>query len=285
MRGKDYNTGLRGVLFEARHYERMGSAVWLYAWLVLRQTHQTGETGWVLGGAPVSYREIEEETGFNDRTLERWMSTLRRYGYIQTEAAMGGLIVRITKAKKHGQARNSAEAGNVERLRRASERLRNFAGGVRNCAEGDTQDCVAEGAELSENTEVPLRISSSSVEESIRRNTNRDENRNAQDFQRQQQNLNPSYSSEIQKQNLNQPRRVTRNLFEDPGCVPRVRVQEPRTSWLAIAEARLQQERMRAERDNEVRRELFVGTGPEIRREVRTKERKATADAEEGKRR
>jgi len=64
MRGKDFNAGLRGVLFEVRHYKRMGAAVWLYGWLVLRQTHQTGSLGWVLGGSPVSYREIEEETGF-----------------------------------------------------------------------------------------------------------------------------------------------------------------------------------------------------------------------------
>lgn len=139
MRGKDFNIGLRGVLFEARHYERMGSAVWLYAWLVLRQTHQTGDTGWVLGGAPVSYREIEAETGFNVRTLERWMSTLRRHGYIHTEAVMGGLIVRITKAKKHAQARNSAEPGGAEGLRRAADGLRKLAGGVRKSAEGDTQ--------------------------------------------------------------------------------------------------------------------------------------------------
>ena len=99
MRGKDFNAGLRGVLFDARHYERMGSAVWLYGWLVLRQTHQSGAVGFVLGGAPVRYGEIEEETGFNIRTLERWMAVLRRYGYIETETAPGGVVIRITKAK------------------------------------------------------------------------------------------------------------------------------------------------------------------------------------------
>jgi hypothetical protein len=284
MRGKDFNTGLRGVLFEARHYERMGSAVWLYAWLVLRQTHQSGDTGWVLGGSPVSYREIEEETGFNIRTLERWMSTLRRYGYVQTEAAMGGLIVRITKAKKHAQARNSAEGGNVDRLRRASERLRKLAGGIRNCAEGDTQGCVAGRGELSGNTQLPLRISSSSVEESVERNTSRDENQTAKDFEQQRQNLDPSYSGEQQNQKPNEPSHATRNLFADPGRVPRVRVQEPRNSWLAIAQARLQQERMRTERDDVVRRELFVGAGPQIRTKVCTQEQKTAPDAEEVKR-
>ena len=110
MREKDYNTGLRGVLFEAQHHARMGSAIWLYGWLVLRQTHQTGTTGWVLGGAPITYREIEEETGFNRRTLERWMSLLRKHGYIATAFARGGVIVRILKAKKHGRERGCRAA-------------------------------------------------------------------------------------------------------------------------------------------------------------------------------
>src|SRR5271169_1669689 len=91
MREKNYNTGLRGVLFEERHYARMGAAIWLYGWLVLRQTHQSGEVGFVLGGAPVRYREIEEETGFNRRTLERWLSTLRKQGYIETTVAESGV--------------------------------------------------------------------------------------------------------------------------------------------------------------------------------------------------
>jgi hypothetical protein len=29
MREKNFSTGLRGVLFEAKHYAQMGSAVWL----------------------------------------------------------------------------------------------------------------------------------------------------------------------------------------------------------------------------------------------------------------
>src|SRR5271170_6340838 len=124
MRGKDYNAGLRGVLFEARHYERMGAAIWLYGWLVLRQTHQQGDVGWVLGGAPISYREIEQETGFNVRTLERWMQTLRRHHYIETEMAPAGVIVRITKAKKFPQGG------------------RKYAGRVRESAGGATQNRV-----------------------------------------------------------------------------------------------------------------------------------------------
>jgi hypothetical protein len=97
LRESHYNTGLRGVLFDAGHYARMGSAVWLYGWLALRQTHQTGTIGWVLGGAPIHYREIEEETGFNRRTLERWMKNLRRQKYIETTVVDGGIAIRILK--------------------------------------------------------------------------------------------------------------------------------------------------------------------------------------------
>jgi hypothetical protein len=100
MRGKDFNAGLRGGLFEAQHYERMGAAVWLYGWLILRQTRQEGTLGFVLGGKPVTYREIEEETEFGRKTLERWMRVLRRNGYIETRAVAGGIIVKVTKAKK-----------------------------------------------------------------------------------------------------------------------------------------------------------------------------------------
>src|SRR5271154_4601140 len=145
MRGKDYNAGLRGVLFEARHYEQMGAALWLYGWLVLRQTHQSGSIGWVLGGAPISYHEIEEETGFNPRTLERWMKTLRKHRYVETEAVPSGIRVRITKAKKFPQGG------------------RNLADRLRKVAEGSPQNRVATHSQSSSNQNFTAGIGSSSV--------------------------------------------------------------------------------------------------------------------------
>jgi len=47
---------------------------------VPRQTHRQGVLGWALARASISDREIEEETGMNGRTLERWMRMLRRQG-------------------------------------------------------------------------------------------------------------------------------------------------------------------------------------------------------------
>ena len=107
--------GCAGVLFESRHWPRTNGfgGLALYGWLKKfswQQTHQHGDVGWVLGGSPISYREIEEETGFNPRTLERWMQGLWKHGYIETEAVPAGVIVRITKAKKFPQgARKSAD--------------------------------------------------------------------------------------------------------------------------------------------------------------------------------
>ncbi|MGB0034009.1 MAG: hypothetical protein WBP79_00875 [Candidatus Acidiferrales bacterium] len=153
MRGKDYNAGLRGVLFEAQHYARMGAAVWLYGWLVLRQTHQSEGIGWVLGGKPVSYREIEEETGFNRRTLEAWMRTLRRGGYIQTDALPGGIAIRIMKAKKFAQG-----------LRKSAERVRENAWGL-------PQNRVANASYHISREQVAGRICSSSLADKKERAT------------------------------------------------------------------------------------------------------------------
>lgn len=239
MRGKDYNTGLRGVLFESRHYERMGAAVWLYGWLVLRQTHQQGSLGWVLGGSPVSYREIEEETGFNCRTLERWMQVLRREHYIETETVPGGVIIRITKAKKfsHGG--------------------RKFAEGARKVADPLAQNRVAREGYLPRNAGFGDGIRSSSVARSEERRPGADFHN---DFHNQTvgsvnappgQNRNPSLSDQPPNtQSAQQP--GAENQTDRRDRFP--------------SDARLLRQLLRAERDEAVRRELAVGTGPEVRR-------------------
>jgi hypothetical protein len=86
-------------------------------------------TARVFGGAPVTYREIEGETGFNRWTLKRWMSLLRRNAYIATEASPGGVIVRILKAKKHLQAGRLRIPSDTQRARKVAETLRRVGGG------------------------------------------------------------------------------------------------------------------------------------------------------------
>jgi hypothetical protein len=168
MRGKDFNTGLRGTLFEAKHYARMGPALWLYGWLVLRQTREDGPIGWVLGGKPISYREIEEETGFERKTLERWVKTLRHEGYIETSAAPAGIVIRITKAKKFQRsvaaAESSCSSSGFKRAARAGHAPRlNFEDGRLKNEEGRPQFRGGGGSQVADSKPDPSGIGSGSL--------------------------------------------------------------------------------------------------------------------------
>jgi hypothetical protein len=65
------------------------------------------------------------------------MSLLRRNAFIATEAAPGGVIVRILKAKKHLQAGRLGIPSDTQRARKVAETVRRVAG------EGP-QTCVAD---------------------------------------------------------------------------------------------------------------------------------------------
>jgi DNA-binding transcriptional regulator YhcF (GntR family) len=251
MRDKNFNTGVRGVLLDAGHYERMGSALWLYSWLILRQTHQTGSIGWVLGGAPVSYREIEEETGFNRRTLEGWFRRLRREGYIETSATPTGVVVRITKAKKYSQT-----------TRRIAERLRQVAATpTRNCVTTDPQNAQIQ--------QFPARMVSSSIERIKDKEKRREFHRHLH-----REIHNPSVFLEENPSGLEED---TAEASADRGgdavseAARRARVEEIRSRLGRAKEhysynAREFLQLLRAERDEAVLRELRASTGPEVRR-------------------
>ncbi len=237
MREKNYSTGLRGVLFEAVHYRRMGAAVWLYGWLVLRQTHQSGAVGWVLGGAPVTYREIEEETGFPSRTLEGWMRTLRREGYIETETVPGGMVIRITKAKKFLSGPRASAEG-VRRVTGGGTRS-----GVGNCRQAQYNQQDAEG------------IGSSFVGASKSQPVDIHSNFHS-----------PRPDSHEQHQNST-PSGLGKNQTDATSRVPSRRTDgRPEDQANFFKEARLRLQLLRAEREEAVRRELAVGSGPEVRR-------------------
>jgi hypothetical protein len=78
----------------------MGNAVWLFGWLLLRQTTEGKDQGLVLRGKPITYHFIEQDTGFLIETVRRWLRTLRRAGYISTQQTRAGLRITIQKAKK-----------------------------------------------------------------------------------------------------------------------------------------------------------------------------------------
>ncbi|HEV2617487.1 MAG TPA: hypothetical protein VGU63_12855 [Candidatus Acidoferrales bacterium] len=103
MRGKNLNCGIRGGLWDEAHLERMGAAVWLFGWLVHRQTRERDGVGLVLGGSALTYAMIQSDTGYSRRTLQRWMAELRRGGYVRVRRTCHSrMIIEVLKAKKFG---------------------------------------------------------------------------------------------------------------------------------------------------------------------------------------
>jgi hypothetical protein len=304
MRERDFNTGLRGGLFEAKHYARMGAAVWLYGWLVLRQTHQSAGVGYVLGGAPITYREIEDETGFNKRTLEGWMRVLRREGYIRTLNVPAGISVQILKAKKHrlnrvGAAGRTRVDGCATRQteffsheprdsRFPHEGVRGSAGQFRELAEGGPRFGVASGVKVGEIQRLAAPMGSSSVEglkESFTLQTDSDQSSfpwsvpthsEAADLQNSLTNKGESrvtardYESRVFEAARSRSNEAYSPLERKPATpseyqpqrLNQIQHQKDKFPW----ELRKRMQMIRAERDEQVRRELYVGTGPEGRR-------------------
>lgn len=247
MRDKNYNTGVKGVLLDARHYERMGSALWLYSWLVLRQTHQSGTIGWVLGGAPVSHREIEEETGFNRRTIEAWFRKLRRAGYIETTAVPTGVVVRITKAKKFAQT-----------PRRNGE-------GVREAAYPSPPNCVAIDPQNAQIEKVPGRIGSSFVVRIKETATTPEIHKHLHKKIHSQSQIPPQTLSGLAKEK-SKPTSIYHSGYNDIESGNNDSHRHPHQEQSYFGDARTLERLLRWEREEAVRRELRVGTGPEVRR-------------------
>jgi hypothetical protein len=94
----DFNSGIRGGLFEKKHSDAMGQAVFLFGWLVTRQTKPDGL---VYGGHHFTYPEISEKSGWPVRTLQRWMERLVAGGYVKIEhTAYCRMIIRVLSPKK-----------------------------------------------------------------------------------------------------------------------------------------------------------------------------------------
>lgn len=74
----------------AKHYKTMGSAIWLYLYLLISANRNDG----------LVLRRLEtiaEQTGYNERTVARWLQELRLAGYITSTSNGRSLRILITK--------------------------------------------------------------------------------------------------------------------------------------------------------------------------------------------
>jgi hypothetical protein len=107
MRPKEnFNVGLRNGLLDRKHYQAMrGDALWLYSFLVDRQTRRLDKNGLgkVAGGAPISDGDVAGSFGCSEKTVSRWRRKLARGGYIAVRRTSFGYVYAITKPKKWGE--------------------------------------------------------------------------------------------------------------------------------------------------------------------------------------
>jgi len=83
-----------GLLVEptAKHYNAMGSAIWLFLYFLTYANRSTGKL----------FRKrstIAKDLGLSPRTINRWLATLKQKGYVETMQSERSLIISITKWK------------------------------------------------------------------------------------------------------------------------------------------------------------------------------------------
>jgi len=77
---------------KAKHYRKMGSAVWLFLYLLLNANRKTG---FLLR----KVKTISSDMAVHRNTVFRWLNTLRKHGYIETENTGRYLLIQINKWK------------------------------------------------------------------------------------------------------------------------------------------------------------------------------------------
>jgi hypothetical protein len=99
---KPFNVGLSNAILEPKHYRAMKDALWLYTYLLDRQTRGIDKDGLgqVAGGAPIRDSDIGSTIGSSVRTISRWRQRLRKHTYIKARRTPFGYCYAITKPKK-----------------------------------------------------------------------------------------------------------------------------------------------------------------------------------------
>jgi hypothetical protein len=111
IRGANHQ-GLRGGIYERKHRERMGSAIWLFGWLCSRQTK---ENGLVHGGKKFTYATIAEDMDESPRRVERWMWKLRDEGYVLVKHGLyKKLVIRILNQRKFPSRQKTFSSANPD---------------------------------------------------------------------------------------------------------------------------------------------------------------------------
>lgn len=87
---------------DARHYRRMKSAVWLYVYLLLNADRRTGFLS-------RKFITISKDMGLSQGAVKRWMTILRKGGYVATKSNGHSLTIRVNKWRSIQGIRNVSQ--------------------------------------------------------------------------------------------------------------------------------------------------------------------------------
>jgi AraC-like DNA-binding protein len=110
MADKHYFPVHAGMLTE-EHRERIGKAAWEFLWCLSKTTKETIEdgerVGIVLGGKPITFKEVADEFGISRSTVRRNFEILELENYISLLETPRGHVIKVMRSKKFKDARDS----------------------------------------------------------------------------------------------------------------------------------------------------------------------------------
>ena len=96
------------------HYDRIGDALWEFAWRIDRITKEHDGVGIVLGGAPVRLRDVVAALhGSKKETVRRHMQGLDEAGYIRRRRTPYGYVIEVPNSLKFGIWKKENSQNNV----------------------------------------------------------------------------------------------------------------------------------------------------------------------------
>lgn len=105
-----YYVGVMTGLFNKKHLDQMGNAIFTYGLLLSKVTgwDKRFALGAVLKGTPIKIDFLQSESGIPGRTIRRHMLTLEKHGYIIKLRSARGLRIYITNYRPAGKPRLSS---------------------------------------------------------------------------------------------------------------------------------------------------------------------------------
>lgn len=105
MNERTYTIPISNGLLDPKHCRTISDALWLFIYLVDKQTRRVDKNGYgkVSGGMPIRDKDIAGTLGCSSRTIIRWREILVRHGYITTRRTPYGCAYAIAKPKKWTQ--------------------------------------------------------------------------------------------------------------------------------------------------------------------------------------